>query len=77
MKNAFLIILALGFLTGCVTKKSRNDQSKIGQYYHNLTSRFNGWFNANELVNASIVKLEDQYQDNYNEILPFGGRHPS
>jgi tetratricopeptide (TPR) repeat protein len=70
VKNAFLIILALGMLSGCVTKKSRNDQSKVGQYYHNLTSRFNGWFNANELVNASVLTLEEQYQDNYNEILP-------
>lgn len=70
MKNTFLIILSLGLLSGCVTKKSRNDQSKIGQYYHNLTSRFNGWFNADELVKKSIVTLEDQYQDNYNEILP-------
>lgn len=57
-------------LSGCVTKKSHNDQSKIGQYYHNLTSRFNGWFNANELVDQSIATLEKQYQDNYNEILP-------
>lgn len=70
VKNTFLIILALGFLSGCVTKKSRDDQSKVGQYYQNLTSRFNGWFNANELVNQSIVTLETQYQDNYNEILP-------
>lgn len=60
----------LGVLTACVTKKSRDDQSKIGQYYHNLTSRFNGWFNANELLVQSIATLEDQHVDNYNEILP-------
>lgn len=70
VKNTFLIILSLGLLSGCVTKKSRNDQSKVGQYYHNLTSRFNGWFNANELVIKSVATLEEQYQDNYNEILP-------
>ncbi len=70
VKYTFLIILALGLFSGCVTKKSRNDQSKIGQYYHNLTSRFNGWFNADELVDKSIVTLNDQYQDNYNELLP-------
>ena len=65
-----MIILTLGMLSGCVTQKSRNEQSKIGQYYHNLNSRFNGWFNANELVDQSIVTLDDQHQDNYNEILP-------
>ena len=70
MKNTFLIILTLGLLSGCVTQKSRNEQSKVGQYYHNLNSRFNGWFNANELVDLSVATLETQYQDNYNEILP-------
>ncbi len=57
-------------LSGCVTQKSRNEQSKVGQYYENLNSRFNGWFNANELVDESVATLEDQYKDNYNEILP-------
>ena len=44
--------------------------SKVGQFYHNVTAKYNGWFNANELVEASILKLEDQHQDNFNEILP-------
>lgn len=70
VKNTFLIILVAGLVSGCVTQKSHNDQSKIGQYYHNLTSRFNGWFNANELVEASMLTLDKQYHDNYNEILP-------
>ena len=70
VKNSFLIILTLGLVSGCVTQKSHNEQSKVGQYYHNLTSRFNGWFNANELVEASMVTLDKQYHDNYNEILP-------
>ena len=70
MKYTFWIILALVLLSGCVTEKSYNEQSKVGQFYHNLTSRYNGWFNANELVMLSIERLEDQYQDNYNELLP-------
>lgn len=65
-----MIILTLGLLSGCVTQKSRNEQSKVGQYYHNLNSRFNGWFNADELVTQSMATLEAQHQDNYNEILP-------
>ncbi len=65
-----MIILTLGLVSGCVTQKSRQDQSKVGQFYHNMTAKYNGWFNANELLEASILKLEDQYQDNYNELLP-------
>ena len=44
--------------------------SKVGQFYHNVTAKYNGWFNANELVEASVVTLEDQHEDNFNEILP-------
>lgn len=44
--------------------------SKVGQFYHNVTAKYNGWFNANELVEASILRLEEQHEDNYNEILP-------
>ena len=44
--------------------------SKVGQFYHNVTAKYNGWFNANELVDASIARLEEQHLDNYNEILP-------
>ncbi len=44
--------------------------SKVGQFYHNVTAKYNGWFNANELVEASVLTLEAQHEDNYNEILP-------
>ena len=44
--------------------------SKVGQFYHNVTAKYNGWFNANELVEASVLKLEEQHEDNFNEILP-------
>jgi tetratricopeptide (TPR) repeat protein len=44
--------------------------SKVGQFYHNVTAKYNGWFNANELVEASILTLENQHEDNFNEILP-------
>ncbi|HUR31914.1 MAG TPA: hypothetical protein VMZ69_10820, partial [Saprospiraceae bacterium] len=70
MKYTFFIILILGLLSACVTQKSRQDMSKVGQFYHNVTAKYNGWFNANELVEASVLKLEEQHQDNFNEILP-------
>jgi len=60
----------MGLLGACVTQKSRQDMSKVGQFYHNVTAKYNGWFNANELVEASVLKLEEQHEDNFNEILP-------
>ncbi len=65
-----MIILTLGLLVGCVTQKSRNDESNLGQFYHNVNAKYNGWFNANELVMESEARLEEQYEDNYNELLP-------
>jgi tetratricopeptide (TPR) repeat protein len=70
VKNTLLIFLTLALISGCVTQKSRQDMSKVGQFYHNVTAKYNGWFNANELVENSILTLETQHEDNYNEILP-------
>lgn len=70
VKNSLLFLLALAILSGCVTHKSRQDQSKVAEFWHNMNSHFNGWFNANELVEKSIATLEAQHQDNFNDILP-------
>ncbi len=70
VKNTLLIFLTLGMIWGCVTTKSHQDMSKVGQFYHNVTAKYNGWFNANELVNNSILTLEAQHEDNFSEILP-------
>ena len=56
-------------MSSCATQKSKDDPSKVGKFYHDVTSKYNGYFNANELLQASIATLEDQHQDNYNKIL--------
>ena len=56
-------------LASCVTQKSKSDQSALGRFWHNTNSHFNGWFNANELVEESIVQLEAQNTDNYIDLL--------
>jgi tetratricopeptide (TPR) repeat protein len=74
--NRFLLVLlmaALGLsLNSCVTTKSKKDDqpSKLKKRYHNLTLHYNYWFNANELFDNSIVKLNDQVKENYNQVLP-------
>jgi tetratricopeptide (TPR) repeat protein len=70
VKNIFFIILMLGILSACVTEKSRHEESNIGQLYQNMNSKFNGWFNANELLKESLVTLDTMQEDNYNELLP-------
>lgn len=63
------ILIAILILAACATQKSRQDQSKIGKVYHDVTAKYNGYFNANEIIQESILQLENQHRDNYNEVL--------
>ncbi len=65
-----ILIVLIGLGSGCVTKKKKSDTSFLGRVYHNTTAHFNGYFNANELVEETIFNLEEQYEDDYNELLP-------
>lgn len=63
--------MTITFFFSCGTKKkSRSDVSKLGKLYHNTTSKFNGYFNADVLKDESIATLNEQHQDNYNQVLP-------
>ncbi|MEM9932902.1 MAG: tetratricopeptide repeat protein [Bacteroidota bacterium] len=45
------------------------------RFYHNTTSYFNGYYNANELLNITTAKLEDQYAFPYEgfiEVINYG-----
>lgn len=73
--NRFPIFLAILLLTSlllsnCVTQKKKGDLSAMQKLYHNTTSKYNGYFNANVLYEASMLSLNEQYQDNHNKILP-------
>ena len=65
-----LVMVALFLAAGCVTEKKKGGE--VGWFkrgYHNLTSRYNYWFNADELFYLTLDKLETEHQDNYNQIL--------
>ena len=70
MRSICLLCLALFTLLGCVTQKKKD--AEVGWFkkgYHNLTSHYNYWFNADELLDLNLVKLEEQHKDNYNKLL--------
>ncbi len=65
------LVLAATFTFGCVTTKKKGEQ-KVGWFkkgYHNLTTHYNYWFNADELIRASDAKLASAHKDNYNQLL--------
>ncbi len=64
----FLLLLAGVTLVGagCSTKKD----AFLNRTYHRLTSRDNGWFNANEKLKEVVQNIEDSHQDDYDQVLP-------
>lgn len=72
MKNFWKIsaVLITVLLAGCVTQKKKGaEPGWFKKGYHNLTSRYNYWFNADELFRLTEVKLAAEHKDNYNQIL--------
>jgi tetratricopeptide (TPR) repeat protein len=87
MKNIWKIALA-GVVLLCVvatmacvtTKKKGEETSKTKKFYHSFTNKYNYWFNADELFRLTTIKLEEQYKDNYSQILevyPYAAADPS
>lgn len=62
-------MLLVSVSEGCVTKKKRNETSKLGKFYHNTTSLYNGYWNAKEIYRLSKLQLQAANEDDYNKIL--------
>ncbi|MBX7065238.1 MAG: hypothetical protein K1X37_11000 [Saprospiraceae bacterium] len=43
--------------------------SFLKKTYQNITSKYNGYFNANVLYQEALIKLNNQHVDNYSRIL--------
>jgi hypothetical protein len=65
----FLIFLSIAF-SGCVTRKKKSDLSLLGKIYENTTARYNGYFNANEILELNKLALSTQDPVNFQKKLP-------
>ncbi len=54
------------FLAACSTKRD----GTAYRLYHNMTGHYNGYFNANELVEKGAVTLVTGHKDDYDKLLP-------
>jgi len=61
----FAAVLLL-LTSACTTKKN----TWVTRTFHNTTSRFNGYFYANESVKDGLIKLEANRKEDYSKILP-------
>ena len=63
-------ILAFVLFNGCTVQKKKGEVSTIAKIYHNTTSLYNGYFNADVLMQDAMLTLETQHQDNFTRLLP-------
>ena len=71
-KSTKLFLIAVLLLMISCNKEKKNLPSR---FYHNTTSYFNGYYNANELLNTTTAQLEDQYKFPYEgfiEVINYG-----
>lgn len=63
---AALVAGCLVLVNSCSTKKN----TVVSRWYHNTTSRYNGYFYADLIIDENVQKLEKGRQDDYSKILP-------
>lgn len=61
-----LVVMAVAVLVSCSTTKN----TWVTRSYHNLTSRYNGYFYAKESMKDARDKVEKTYVDDYSQMLP-------
>ncbi|MFM2269393.1 MAG: hypothetical protein RL757_2834 [Bacteroidota bacterium] len=64
----FLISLTV-FVWACASQRKKDEAKGLKKAYLNMTAYYNGYFNANELVNQSVAALTLQHRDNFNQLL--------
>ena len=66
----FRILICL-FSVFCLLQSCSTDKNTaLTRAYHNTTARYNGYFNANELMMEEEEKLFSSHQEDYSQILP-------
>lgn len=63
---ALLVLLITGGLIGCSTKKNK----WLNRTFHNITSKYNGYFNGEETIKEAVATLRTGHVDNYIKVLP-------
>jgi tetratricopeptide (TPR) repeat protein len=51
-------------------KKKEPEPTKLKKAYHDLTHKYNSYFNADLKMQEVVKGMETQHQENYNQILP-------
>jgi tetratricopeptide (TPR) repeat protein len=60
------LLLLIPLYQGCSTKKN----TLASRVYHNVTSQYNIFFNANESFKSGETKIEENIEDDFTRLLP-------
>ena len=63
---SIIVLIVILFHTSC----SRQTDSFVNRAYHQVTTEYNIIFNGREKLNEGIYDLNENYADNFDEILP-------
>lgn len=61
-----ILFLIVGIISSCSTKKD----TFANRAFHNVTSYYNGYWNARNILNLAVKDMQDQAIDNFYEIPP-------
>lgn len=64
-RHSVILLTVMLFILGCSTEKD----AALNVGYHNMTARFNGYFNAGEIIKQSVFTFRDSYKDDFTEII--------
>lgn len=68
--KTFLVGLQVAALACLVFACSTKKTGWAHRSYHNMTSRYNGYFNAKEIIKFSLINLEKSHVENFDNLLP-------
>jgi hypothetical protein len=66
LKNSFYCLFVLASVYACSTEKN----TLLSRSYHGLNAHYNGYYNANELINQSLYTYRSSLEEDYYSILP-------
>jgi len=64
--HTIFLLLLVSLFHGCSTEKN----TRASRAYHNVTSRYNIYFNANESVKSGILSIDESIENDFTRILP-------
>lgn len=60
-----VLVFTIFFFVACSTQKN----TLVSRSYHSLISHYNIYFNGKESFKKGVARINDGYQDNYNQLL--------